>query len=123
MTSPSCPVSVMPGSPSMVATSTNSTSPPAPVTARPVATPGTAVRSAVSGVKRARPRYDVTSFWVTTTLSSEEASSSAGGGALGVTLGEIPGRGPPERAAAALVVFLARPEPQRLVLDRHLAGL
>ena len=38
-----------------------STSPPAPVTARPVATPGTAVRrsldvSLVSGVNRGRPR-------------------------------------------------------------------
>ena len=36
--------------------SMNSTSPPAPVTASPVATPGTAVRSADSGVNRGRPR-------------------------------------------------------------------
>ena len=33
----------------------NSTSPPAPVTERPVATPGTAVRSAASWKKRWRP--------------------------------------------------------------------
>ena len=36
------------GSPSIVVASMKSTSPPAPVTARPVATPGTPVRSAAS---------------------------------------------------------------------------
>ena len=40
-------------SPSNAVASTNSTSPPAPVTARPVATPGTPVRSAASGWKPA----------------------------------------------------------------------
>ena len=59
VTSPSWPVSVTPVPPvsgSASEASTNSTSPPAPVTARPVATPGTASRSAVSGVWRGRPR-------------------------------------------------------------------
>src|SRR5919108_455826 len=54
MTSPSWPVKVRPGSPSMEVASINSTSPPVPVTARPVATPGTEVRSADSGVNVGR---------------------------------------------------------------------
>ena len=56
ITSPSWPVRVSPGSPGHAVASMNSTSPPAPVTARPVATPGTAVRSADSGVNCGRPR-------------------------------------------------------------------
>ena len=40
MTSPSCPVSTSPPFPAIEAASTNNTSPPTPVTARPVATPG-----------------------------------------------------------------------------------
>ena len=56
ITSPSCPVRVNRRSPSVAFASMNSTSPPAPVTASPVATPGTAVRSADSGVNRGRPR-------------------------------------------------------------------
>ena len=50
MTSPSWPVSVRPPEPLpfIALASTNSTSPPVPVTARPVATPGTAVRAAAS---------------------------------------------------------------------------
>src|SRR5262249_40907186 len=40
MTSPSWPVIVSAGSPDMAVASTNSTSPPVPLTARPVATPG-----------------------------------------------------------------------------------
>ena len=47
ITSPSCPVSISP-SPSIVLASMNSTSPPEPVTAKPVATPGVDVRSATS---------------------------------------------------------------------------
>ena len=42
-------------SPSIRVASTKRTSPPVPVTARPVATPGTAVRSAASCQKRCRP--------------------------------------------------------------------
>ena len=45
-----------PVSPSIRVASTKRTSPPVPVTARPVATPGTAVRSAASCQKRWRPR-------------------------------------------------------------------
>src|SRR5438105_1168276 len=52
MTSPSWPVSSNPPPPlpfaSVAVASTNSTSPPVPVTASPVATPGTAVRAATS---------------------------------------------------------------------------
>ena len=49
MTSPSWPVRVSPPLvPLMALASTKSTSPPVPVTARPVATPGTAVRAAAS---------------------------------------------------------------------------
>ena len=52
ITSPSCPVSTRllpPDPPPFIAVaSTNSTSPPAPVTASPVATPGVAVRAADS---------------------------------------------------------------------------
>ena len=47
ITSPSCPVSTRP-SPGADVASTNSTSPPVALTASPVATPGTAVRSAAS---------------------------------------------------------------------------
>ena len=50
------PVRVSPGSPRDAVASMKSTSPPAPVTASPVATPATAVRSAASEVKRGRPR-------------------------------------------------------------------
>ena len=56
MTSPSWPVTVMPDSPGIDVASTNSTSPPTPVTARPVATPGTDVRSAASSWNRRRLR-------------------------------------------------------------------
>ena len=56
MTSPSWPVTCRPGSPSIEVASTKSTSPPAPVTARPVATPGTDTRSARSSAwNRWRP--------------------------------------------------------------------
>ena len=56
MTSPSCPVRTRPSLPFIEVASMNSTSPPAPVTDRPVATPGIAVRSADSWKKRCRPR-------------------------------------------------------------------
>src|SRR5207302_1430703 len=56
ITSPSCPVSVSSLPPSIDVASTNSTSPPVPVTASPVATPGTAVRSATSWNTFWRPR-------------------------------------------------------------------
>ena len=59
MTSPSWPVRTRrsPGPSACVAlASTNRTSPPAPVTARPVATPGVAVRSAASWWNFGRPR-------------------------------------------------------------------
>ncbi len=58
MTSPSCPVRTSPAEDPwvfIVVASTNSTSPPAPVTASPVATPGTAVRAADSWKNRWRP--------------------------------------------------------------------
>jgi hypothetical protein len=45
----------------MEVASMNRTSPPMPVTARPVATPGTAVRSAASKKNFWRPRYSRTS--------------------------------------------------------------
>ncbi len=48
ITSPSWPVIVSPGLPDIDAASTNRTSPPVPVTASPVATPGVAVRAAAS---------------------------------------------------------------------------
>ena len=53
--SPSCPtVGTRPSLPFIEVASMNSTSPPAPVTDRPVATPGIAVRSADSWKKRCR---------------------------------------------------------------------
>ena len=54
---------VRPSVPSIYVASTNSTSPPAPVTARPVATPGTAVRSAASkkNLGTSEPAADVRS--------------------------------------------------------------
>ena len=59
ITSPSCPVrtSPLPLAPPvfMAVASTNRTSPPAPVTARPVATPGVAVRAADSWKNFWRP--------------------------------------------------------------------
>src|SRR3974390_959969 len=58
MTSPSWPVSVRPSGPSETLASTKRTSPPAPVTARPVTTPGTLVRSAApqkNGGRAPRP--------------------------------------------------------------------
>ena len=48
ITSPSWPVSTSFSPPGTLVASTKSTSPPTPVTASPVATPGTAVRSAAS---------------------------------------------------------------------------
>ena len=48
ITSPSWPVRTASPSPSMRAVSTNNTSPPAPVTASPVAMPGRSIRSRVS---------------------------------------------------------------------------
>src|SRR5579863_9483614 len=67
ITSPSCPVSVSPGLPGIAVASTNSTSPPAPVTARPVATPGTAVRIADSWknftAQRVAHRLEVDHDW------------------------------------------------------------
>src|SRR6266446_1549635 len=56
MTSPSCPVRTSPSPPAIAAASTKSTSPPVGVTARPVATPGTAVRSADSWTNFGLPR-------------------------------------------------------------------
>ena len=61
MTSPSWPVSVRPPLPFIALASTNSTSPPTPVTARPVATPGTAVRAAASWKTFWRPSASRTS--------------------------------------------------------------
>ena len=54
-------MSVSPGSPSISVASMKRTSPPVPVTASPVATPGVLVRSATSDWKRWRPRYVRTS--------------------------------------------------------------
>ena len=62
MTSPSWPVRVRPSVPSMTLASTKSTSPPAPVTARPVDhARDTLVRSAASKKKRGRPSQPRTS--------------------------------------------------------------
>ncbi len=76
MTSPSWPVTVRsdrPSSPSSTGralASTNKTSPPAPVTAKPLATPGTDVRSVMSASwKRARPSRSGTVSASTTTGS------------------------------------------------------
>ena len=54
----------------MLVASTKSTSPPTPVTARPVATPGTAVRSAASRKNRCRPRASRTTSISTATGAS-----------------------------------------------------
>ena len=56
----------------------NSTSPPVPVTASPVATPGTAVRSADSGRNRGRPRKSLRlSVSTATAVASVDASRVA----------------------------------------------
>ena len=57
ITSPSMPVRISRSSLlGIQVASTNSTSPPAGVQARPVATPGRSVRSATSSMNRSRPR-------------------------------------------------------------------
>src|SRR3954467_3624333 len=73
MTSPSWPVSSRPPVPFIFVASTNSTSPPTPVTARPVATPGTAVRIAASWKKRWRPRPSRTTSRATGTGAATHA--------------------------------------------------
>ena len=71
MTSPSCPVSVSVRAPRIRVASTNSTSPPAGVQARPVTTPGTRVRcSTSSSSKRGTPRNETTTSGVTRTGSA-----------------------------------------------------
>ena len=65
ITSPSCPVSVSVWVPGMRVASTKRMSPPAGVHARPVATPGTRVRSSSSSnSKRGAPRNEVTASGV-----------------------------------------------------------
>ena len=53
------------------------TSPPSPVTARPVATPGTEVRSCASGVNRGRPTSSFRSATSTSTRAVPVASRVA----------------------------------------------
>src|SRR5829696_1433716 len=60
MTSPSCPVTCSLPSPGKAVASTNSTSPPTGVLARPVATPGSFVRRFTSGWNRRLPSSSVT---------------------------------------------------------------
>ena len=67
MTSPSWPVRVRPGSPGMALASTNKMSPPAPVTAKPAATPGVAVRSPSSSRSIDLPSHGSSSSSVITT--------------------------------------------------------
>src|SRR5665213_583289 len=77
ITSPSWPVMVRPSGPSIIVASTESTSPPAPVTASPVATPGTEVRSADSKKNRGRPSQVLTSSSSTTSGRGPGSSGAA----------------------------------------------
>ena len=89
MTSPSWPVSTSP-LPGIDAASTNRTSPPAPVTARPVATPGTEVRIAASWKTFGRPS------------ASRTAASSTAIGACRLARRDVRRGLPQQRAELAL---------------------
>ena len=93
----------------------NSTSPPAPVTDRPVATPGTAVRSAASWKKRWRPRASRTSATPIATGRLDLA-----GGQLGRRLPEQRAELALEVADARLARVLGHDLREHVVVDRHL---
>ena len=113
MTSPSWPVRVSFGSPAIDVASMNRTSPPAPVTASPVATPGTAVRSADSGRNRGRPRKS-------RRFDSSTAIADRVGGQPGGDLAQHPRQRTLELPDAGLAGVLAGDPAQRAVADRHL---
>ena len=115
ITSPSWPVSTRPSLPFIRVASTNSTSPPTPVTARPVATPGTAVRTAASWKNFWRPSASRTVSVVTSTGASTFARRDPRRG--------LAQHGPElalEVAHARLAGVLVDDQAQRLVGDRHL---
>ena len=78
-----------------------STSPPAPVTASPVATPGVDVRSAVSGVNFGRPRY-LTRASASTWIGASVHRSRSATGDLPQDLSEAPLQLPHARLAGVL---------------------
>src|SRR5512144_3348988 len=117
MTSPSCPVSVSPVAPvsgSASEASTNSTSPPAPVTASPVATPGTVVRSADSGVNRGRPPY-----FRSCSRSMRSGAADGSTASVAATFRRDPGEQPLEVAHPGLAGVLPGELLQHLVGQRH----
>ena len=93
----------------------NRTSPPAPVTARPVATPGIAVRSAASWKKRCRPRASRTAVDV-----DRHRRLDLAGGELRRRLAQHGAELALEPAHARLAGVLGDERPQRVVVDRDL---
>src|SRR3569833_339123 len=77
ITSPSCPVSIKLPRPGTRVASMNRISPPTGVQARPVATPGMAVRIALSASKRGAPRIGAMSATSRSTRVAEHAADLA----------------------------------------------
>ncbi len=119
MTSPSWPVSVSPPEPlpGIAFASTKRTSPPAPVTARPVATPGTAVRAADSWKTFWRPRASRIEVEVDRDRRLDRAARDARR-RLAQQRPELA----LEVAHARLAGVLADDRAQHVVADRHLVG-
>src|SRR5260370_291801 len=106
ITSPSCPVRIRlpwPFEAEVAVASTNSTSPPEPVTARPVATPGTTVRAATSLSNLGLPRNSRTRCCVISTGGVSASLSILAVTRRGVEHVEHTRRRAAPPAAAALV--------------------
>ena len=114
ITSPSWPVSMSSVPPSIEVASTNSTSPPVPVTASPVATPGTAVRSAASWNTFWRP-----SASRTTSMSTTTGGSTSAGRDLRRRLAEDLAELTLELADAGLARVLGDHRLEHVVVDRR----
>ena len=117
MTSPSCPVSTSPPLPGIDAASTNSTSPPTPVTARPVATPGTAVRTAASWKNFGRPSASRTAARSMVTGAARRARRDPGR-RLPKQRAQLPLQLPDARFARVV----GDDEAQHRVVHRHFVG-
>ena len=115
ITSPSWPVSTRSPFPDISVASTKRTSPPAPVTARPVATPGTAVRIAASWKNFWRPRASRT--WSSSIATGASVLPEA------ICVAVLRRQGPElalEVADARLAGVLGHDRADHAVGDRHL---
>ena len=105
---------VRPDSPGMAVASMKSTSPPAPVTARPVATPGTEVRSAASAKNRGRPSQ-------VAHVASVHGDRCLSRRPIGRRLAQQLAQLPLERTHAGLTGVVGHDRPEGIVGDVHLA--